>query len=375
MIETPPDTIEEFLRLPVALESDDPRFVVRRIPPAEYERVYACVDEAFGRVRPRDHYDWMYRRNPYGHARIWGVEEVATGRLLKTGAFFPWPIWRGGEAIRGSMAGDVATVPDWQRQGLTRIRRIVRRSHPWAGTICTIAGPNEGSRIVTRKAGEAETMLGALPGGVLVLRGAGVLGRAGLPRLAARPLGRVADGVLALWSRLGLGRVERGVGQGASRFEPVTRFDVAFDAVTERTMSFPGYWSPHNADFLNWRYVDHPVERYVAFALVEHERPVAYSVLRLDGEQATLAEFAAEGLPSRQGPRLLAETIAVARAAGCAWVDFFSTPTWRHWGLFRRAGMLPFRTRNHLDAAYKLDEAGVQDVRRWQLTPGDRDYH
>ncbi|MEZ4290036.1 MAG: GNAT family N-acetyltransferase [Myxococcota bacterium] len=130
MIETPPDTIEEFLRLPVGLESDDPRFVVRRIPPAEYERVYACVDEAFGRVRPRDHYDWMYRRNPYGHARIWGVEEAATGRLLKTGAFFPGR--SGGEAKRSGAPwpGDVATVPDWQRQGLTRIRRIVRRSYP-----------------------------------------------------------------------------------------------------------------------------------------------------------------------------------------------------------------------------------------------------
>ena len=144
-------------------------------------------------------------------------------------------------------------------------------------------------------------------------------------------------------------------------------------------MAFSGYWSPHNADFLNWRYLDHPVESYAAFALLEDDQPVAYSVLRIDGEEATLAEFAVDAaedaVSGDRAARLLGETLEVAREAGCAYVNFFSTPAWRHWRFFRRAGLLPYRTRNFLDAAYKLDEAGSQDARNWQLTPGDRDYH
>lgn len=375
MIDTPPDTIEEFLRLPLATQSDDPRVVVRRAHPDEFERVYDCVDEAFGRVRPRALFDWMYRGNPFGHARVWMVEEAATGALLKTGAFYPWPIWCGQERLVGSLSGDSATIPAWQRKGLSRVRRIVRRSHPWSGTICTFAGPNENSNAVTRKAGEGDSMLGALTGGIAVLRAGPLLARAGAPSLVATPVGALAGAVSRTWQKVGLRRGSR----STSRFEQVDRFDTAFDPVTARTMAFSGYWSPHNADFLNWRYLDHPVESYAAFALLEDDQPVAYSVLRIDGEEATLAEFAVDAaedaVSGDRAARLLGETLEVAREAGCAYVNFFSTPAWRHWRFFRRAGLLPYRTKNFLDAAYKLDEAGSQDARNWQLTPGDRDYH
>lgn len=371
LIPTPPDTIEEFLSLPLGKTSDDPRVDVRRARPEEFERVYDLVDEAFGKKRPRPLYDWLYRQNPFGHARVWIVESRETGEFLKTGAFYPWPIWRGDEVLTGSLSGDAGTRPDWQRKGLSRPRRLVRRSHPWSGKICTIAGPNEGSRVVTQKAGEGDSILGALTGGVGVLRGAPLLERAGLPSLLAKPAGALATGLFAAWRSLALRRA----GESSLRIEAVDRFTTDFDEVTLRTMRFPAYWSPHNADFLNWRYLDHPGETYRGFALVENERPVAYSVLRIAGNEATLAEFAAESGPSRHDVQLLAATFEAARQAGCAYVNFFSTPVWRHWGLFRRAGMLPFETKNFLDATYKPDEAASQKMESWQLTPGDRDYH
>jgi len=88
-----------------------------------------------------------------------------------------------------------------------------------------------------------------------------------------------------------------------------------------------------------------------------------------------LAEFAAESLPGDRAIKLLAATLDVANQAGCVYVNFFATPVWRHWRLFRRAGLLPYRTKNYLDATYKPDEATSHDIRNWQLTPGDRDYH
>ena len=130
MIATPPDTLDEFLSLPVAEKSSDPRIIVRRGRPEDFEAVYDCVDAAFGKKRPRKAFDWIYRDNPYGRARIWLCEEAATGRIVKAGGFYPWPIWKGERPLMGSLAGDAATVPDWQRQGLTAIRRVVRRSHP-----------------------------------------------------------------------------------------------------------------------------------------------------------------------------------------------------------------------------------------------------
>ncbi len=371
MIETPPDPFEEFMRLPLGQESDDPRVDVLRARPEQFERIYDCVDAAFGTRRPRALYDWLYLRNPLGTARVWIVVEKTTRQIVKTGAFYPWPIWRGNEPLMGSLAGDSATLPEWQRKGLSRPRRIVRRSHPWSGKIATIAGPNQGSIVVSQKAGEGNSILGALTGGVAVLRGGPVLEKAGLPSWLASPAGLLANGVSSSWRSVALRKASRVAG----RIETVGRFTTDYDDVTESTMAFPAYWSPHNADFLNWRYLDHPTEQYVGFALVEDDRPVAYSVLRIDGNEATLSEFAADTLPGERAIKLLDATLQAAREAGCAYVTFFGTPVWRHWGLFRRAGMLPYKTKNFLDATYKVDEENSQKIENWQLTPGDRDYH
>ena len=366
VIPTPPDPFDEWLAVPIGAESNDPRFEVRRVRPEEFDRIYDCVDAAFGKKRPRKLYDWLYRANPYGLARVWITAEKESGRVLKTGGYFPWPIWCGDEARRGSLAGDAGTVPDWQRKGLSADRRRVRKSHPWHRSIVTIAGPNEGSRVVNIKAGEGSSILGPLRGGVAVLRARPLLERGGLPSWLAEPLGAITTPIFSSWTRLGARS------HSAIRFQPLSRFETAFDEITLRTMGFPMYWCPHNADWLNWRYLDHPVEPYQAFALVEDDRPIGYSVLRLAGDEATLSEFAVA--PDRAAA-LMAGCLDVARAAGCAWVNFFAPPRWRHWRTFRRAGFLPYTSKNYLDAKDWADVAGSERMDAWQVTPGDRDFH
>jgi len=366
VIETPADLFDEWMSLPLSVEGDDPRFNVRRAAPEDYERIYDCVDAAFGKKRPRALYDWLYRENPFGRARVWIVEEIATERILKTGAFYPWPIWRGDRPLRGSLSGDAATVPDWQRKGLSSIRRKVRRGHPWSRKIATIAGPNEGSRTVTTKAGEGSSMLGPLKGGVAVLRGAPLFERAGLPRFLSEPLGAVAGGAFSALRSL---TIERGP---TPQVEVIDRFTSDLDAITLATMNFPLYWCPHNADFLNWRYLDHPVETYRGLALVSEGRPVAYSVLRVDGDESTISEFAAA---PEHAAQLMTATLAHAREANCGYTTFFAPPAWRHWGIFRRAGFIPYTTNNHLDGVYWPEKEESERMDAWQVTPGDRDFH
>ena len=367
-IPIPDDIFDEWMAAPLGSQSEDPRFEIERVPPERFEAVYDCVDDAFGRRRDRALFDWLYRENPYGLARVWTTTEVATGRILKTGAFFPWPIWRGDRPRPGSLSGDAATVRDWQRKGLAAERRRVRRTHPMSSTFATIAGPNEGSRTVAIKAGESSTMVGELVGGVAVLGGADLGRRAGLPESLARPVGAVAGGLFSAWRGLTLSS-----GRGL-RFEIVDRCPSDFDAVTLATLRFEHWWTPHNATFLNWRYVDHPAETYQPLALVDpsNDRPVAYAVVRLAGAQSTLAEFAAS---PEVAPALLARAVRFAREAGAESMNFFGTPVWRHWPLFRRAGFLPYRTDNYLDAMDWEDKEFSEDITKWQVTPGDRDYH
>lgn len=370
MIPTPADPFEEWLRLPLQVESSDPRFDVRRAKPAEFERIYDVVDLAFGKKRSRAQFDWLYRDNPFGKARCWIVIERESGEILKSGAGFPWPIWRGREPLLGSLAGDAATLPHWQRKGLTAIRRSFYNAHPWCDDFCGIGGPNESSRIVSRKAGDKHLLLGALVGGLVPLRSRGLLERAGVPAVVARPAGATADALFSAWRGWASNTAEGAAG----RVEEVDRFTVDFDEVTERSMAWSGFWSPHNAEFLNWRYLDHPVEAYVGLAFVEEERPTGYAVVCLEEEKATLAEFAVPSDPPDRSLKLLSKAIAVARDAGCASLNFFGTPTWHHWPLFRRAGFIPYQTKNHLSGFGRRHEPEVLDSRNWQVTPGDRDF-
>jgi hypothetical protein len=370
LIPTPADPFDAWFRIPVVVDGADDRFDVRRARPDEFERIYDLVDAAFGRKRPRAAYDWLYLRNPYGRAQCWIVVDRKSGDLLKSGANFPWPIWRGAEPLWGMLAGDSCTAPAWQRKGLTAVRRRFARAHPWYVEQCGIAGPNEGTRIVVTKAGDGQELLGALPGGALVLRAERLIRRIGAPSPIARSAGAAADLVFSAWRRLAF----RSGRKASGRIEVVERFTTDFDAVTERCMAWPRFWCPHNADFLNWRFLDHPIESYVALALVENERPVGYAVVGLEREKATLAEFAVDVAPRDRAWKLLAEAARVAREAGCGSLNFFGPPGWRHWPLFRRAGFLPYRTDHHLEAWGRRFEPEVLDLANWQLMPGDRDF-
>lgn len=371
LIPTPVDDFDEWLRVPVAHRCEDPRFDVWRASPRDFERVWDVVDAAFHKKRSRALYEWQYLRNPSGTPRVWITSLRETGQFIKVGGGFPWPIWRDREVLRGSVGGDAATLPEWQRKGLSAIRRHVQQSHPWYDTTCSISGPNAGSRVVIRKAGQGEQLLGRLRGGVAPLRATSLFARFGLPAVLARPLGSVVDLALAPAT----GTLRPRARRDSARVESVARFDSAYDEVTERTMHWSGYWCPHNADFLNWRYLDHPVEEYVALALVEADHPIAYAVVRLAGAGATLAEFAVERSAPERAAHLVLACRDLAREAGCAYLDFFSTPAWRHWPFFRRAGFLPYASHNHFEVRYEERAPEAYDVRNWQITPGDRDYH
>ncbi|XOV83312.1 MAG: hypothetical protein ACFHXK_20980 [bacterium] len=373
LIAIPEDPFDAFHRKPAEKPSSDPRFTVRQALESDFEGIYRCVDEAFGKVRPREAYNWLYRKNPYGRALAWIVEDNATKEIVKTGAKYPWPIWRGSEPVPGAVSGDSATVPKWQRSGLSSVRRDVRYSHESHGKVCSISGPNEGSRTVSNKAGQADQILGRLKGGLFMLD-ARILLDDHTPRIPgfARSITAFSVNKLhSLWPK----PILRKQTHTSYQLDNIALFSSDLDAVTLSTMAFHGYWCPHNSEFLNWRYLQHPLETYEAFVLHKNDTPVAYSVLRMGGTQVTLSEFAAPVNDPDIAGELLRHNIDVARQAGAGYVNFFGPPAWPHWELFKKAGMLPYRTNNWFEASYPEDPEGALDFNNWQVTPGDRDYH
>lgn len=154
--------------------------------------------------------------------------------------------------------------------------------------------------------------------------------------------------------------------------EPVRRFDAAFDLLTERSTLWDEYWFPHNADFLNWRYLDHPTRQYLPFAAVVGAEPVGYCVVQIAGERAWLMDFVAAPQPFAVAHALLLRAVTVAREAGCGFLTACAPPRWRHCGLVRSAGFVKIPGSVFM-YAWGRDEPGVQRLENWQFLAGDMD--
>lgn len=356
------DRFEAWLRAPAALESAHPRFDVRRALPSEFEAIFDLVDETMGK-RSRDLYDWRYRRNPCGIARCWIVVDRASGQLVGNTSTWPWPVQQGERAHEGITSGDMVTKRGWQRQGIGTVGIDAFHSHAWFDESTGMGWPNEWSVDATIKRGRAASLVGPNPRAVLMLDTKRYLIEHGWSRAAATLGGPVLDSAAGLWRRLSL-RTRSDVA-----FEEVRRFDSSFDDVTQRCMQWEGFWSPHDAEFLNWRYRDHPAGLYTAHAVSDRGALAGYAVLRIAAGEAWLMELAVP--PGRLASALLLHIISVARDAGCSCLRFVAPTGWRHWPLLYRAGFL--RTPAQTYVVVNSSNPIALQPESWQWVPGDMD--
>jgi GNAT superfamily N-acetyltransferase len=359
-------TFEEWLNSPVERTSRDPRFEVRRATQNDFERIFDLVDTVFGTKRARTAYEWLYRANPTGIARCWLVIERSSGSLVANQCRFPWPVAHGSERIEGEFSGDFATLPRLQRQGLYRLCVEVRDSHARQNQTVVLGAPNAKSRGALAKIGRQHYVLGPLPFRVLPLDFVELLCSRSWPRSAARIVGVAANEALGLWHKRVLAF------QGDIRIEEIKRFDSSVDALTHSCMMTPSYWCPHEADFLNWRYLQHPVNAYVAQAALVNGEVMGYCVVRIENDRATLMEFAASTTQQSVVRALLGAAIGIAREAGCHALAFYATRSWRFWGLFSRVGFLKTNSDTYR-TAFCPDREDVSCEENWQLLPGDKD--
>jgi hypothetical protein len=350
LLPTRPGDFDAWLRMPFEYTSSDPRFDVRRATPAEYEQIFDCVDEAFGVRRPRSLFDWLYRLNPGGHARCWVVIERRSGRLLASSASWPWPLAYGSEALEGVLAGDSVVLPDHQRQGLPSLRRGGWIADTLRAGETVFSWPNEKSVRWLQKHGLDPQLLGPLTRATLDLT----------PGSIDRRIGR--------WLR---GDRSRRKSRRSLPIVEIDRFDADFDAVTALCTASKGFWCPHDASFLNWRYRDHPIHEYRALAVLEGEAVAGYAVVCARGHRATLMELAAPEAGD-VADRLLDAVLETAREAGCRRLGFFASPAWRHWPRLRRWGFAcrPAAQHVYLDGCPPVEALRLES---WQLLPGDSD--
>lgn len=355
---------DSWLRSPLA-PSPDPRFIVRRAHPAEYDSIYDLVDEVLEVPRPRAVYDWWYRQNPHGAARCWTVFERISGQLISASVRWPWQMASRNAPLSGCLSGDQVVRREWQRQGVNAIRRAVTNSDAWMHGLVRLSWPNHRSRAARRKY-ELSEVSGCLRHAAFWLDAQAALRLGGWTASVISAGGRAANAVLRVQSRWALR------GHTAISVEAVRRFDATYDDLGTRCPGTAHYWCPHDAAFLNWRYIDHPVRQYTAFAAVGAADPLGYGVLSLGGDSAMLMELVAPQHSPGIARALLARALAIAREAGCKRVECIAPLRWPHWQLVHRAGFVD-RASEIFALILGGREPGIADLDNWSVSAGEID--
>ena len=70
-----------------------------------------------------------------------------------------------------------------------------------------------------------------------------------------------------------------------SFLRPITRFQ------TDYVLAPSVIHGVRSAEYLNWRFVHNPVQRYFTYEFLEGDEPVGYVVYALDGSSAVLSDF------------------------------------------------------------------------------------
>ena len=309
------------------------------------------------------YFEWLYRRSPEGRAAVWVATEADSGRMIGIAAAFPRRVYCSGREATGYVLGDFCVVPEYRSLGLAlTLQRACLAGLAQGGARFVLDFPSEGMLAVYRRL--------RIDANETMVRHAKPLGadRKIAERIPiagfARRLAVVANGGLRLRDA---GTVRRTALTIAVEAGP---WGEEFTRAARVWSSGLGTCVARTADYLNWRYREHPLRRYEMLAARGGDNLRGYLLQHMDGVDCTIDDLMAENDAVRRD--LLVESIAVARGRR---VQTLSAP-WlsSHPGgeLLRKCG---FRRRESCPVVLVswpgVSSEAKSDSRGWYLSHGD----
>ncbi len=217
------------------------------------ERIAAVIDERF---------EWLSHRNPAGAAKTWVVTSQDGADIIGCASALPRMVSVGGRLLKGGLLADFAVAKANRIAGpAVALQRTIARESLAAGYDFIYGYPNEHAVPIFKRLRFPQ--LGQMSMWVKPLRAAYKLNHYVGPELA-RVAGVFADQLLAVNDlRLALTRPLGKAGELAKRA------DQRFDQLWQHGRSWQKVAPERTTAFLNWRYAEHPTERYRFFCFSE----------------------------------------------------------------------------------------------------------
>jgi GNAT superfamily N-acetyltransferase len=324
-------------------------------------------------------YDWQYRRNPAGEAVIkLAVDQEDAEKLAGIYVVIPVGMVCKGRAMTCALSLNTLTDSQYRGQGIfTGLAREVYQSAAERGIPMVIGYPNPNSYHGFVNRLEFKDIVD-VPLLIRVLRLSEVVAKR-FPVASLR-------GVVKAVAKLG-NSFFRLPATEESEVERVERFDDAFDELNERLCERFPILVKRDSSYLNWRYVDVPIE-YRPYAIRENGRVMGYLVYRVMEfarmRCGMILDFVVRGEANSRdvGQRLIRYGLAEMWADQCdvaaalclqGSVEFRLLRSSRFLECPRRLKPQPFPyivRRNILEHDFDLD---VFDIHNWFVSMGDYD--
>ena len=319
------------------------------------------VNPAYDRRR----FDWLYQAAPAGQGRLWMAEDGSTGDVVGMAGAFPRRMLVQGREITGWLLGDFCVAETHRALGpALQLQRACLDDLAADDAPFCYDFPSRSMEAIYRRLRVAPSHRFLRL--VRPLRIAPRLRRRGGPWLGA--VGSLADMALG-WTA----RAPRSAG-GLTVAVHEGRCGEEFSALARRTGEAHGICGERSAQYLNWRYLDNPIQRHELLTARIGATLVGYVAVAREGAAATLVDVFT--VPDESVSRALlrhaiartwaqgATDVRVALVAGASWVTRLTSLG------FRPRGDSPVVV--YTPPGSELDSVLLRDS-AWFLTHGDRD--
>jgi hypothetical protein len=310
-------------------------------------------------------FDWLYKLCPSGEARVWVAMDPDSGKLAGAAAAFPRRIRIGDRIELGCVFGDFCVSPEHRSLGpAIQLQRKCLDSVMNGEFTAAYDLPSASMLAIYRR-------LGAAPGGQLVrmtklLRSNAKIATKVKPKLLAQGLSVAANAVLSL---------KRGSLQSRTRAtlqKHTGRFGSEFTDLASRIGSRLGRCVERSAEYLNWRYADHPQQQYEVLTARRQGLLEGYLVFQVRGTDASVVDWFGDPADLRAD---LVRGLILALQSGES--EAIHVPVLSSHPLSDELIALGFRPRESSPVVFvepKLGHAnGIQRNTAWLLLDGDRE--
>ncbi len=311
-------------------------------------------------------FEWLYCKNPAGMARVWVACDAAAGTIIGVAAAFPRRIYRREEEVRGYVLGDFCIHPEYRSLGpALALQRVSLEDLSSEGAEYVFDFPSTSMLAIYNRL-RIEPRKSTIRFAKLLRADRQIRKR--IPnRAAGRTLSVAANAALRI----------RDIGLGRSNSWTITEqtgpcgeeFTCAFRQWAPRM----GRCADRSADYLNWRFLQHPQRRYQILTARKGGRLCGYLIYHWAGEDATVVDLLAE--KDQVIKALLVETIAVMRRRGVLTLSAPFLQSYAGREILENCGFQPRESAPVVVLAlpWAANHQVGPSADRWYLTHGDRE--